>query len=499
MNSLSKNKINLHKGVKILNLLFLVSIVCYGLGLTLIGAYYSYPNAEDLSVSIEARKEMGFFISVIQTMVSYDGRYFTNILHAINPLVFNSFGGYKWTVAAMVFGLIFSIFFLLRTLNFKLYNSLIFSVLSVIAVVALVPSAPHFLYWMISGFVYLVPWIFLFFTLAFSLKYFKAQSSIYKNIWFVLAIISLFSGIGLNEMFLPVYFILLIIGSFYSYKKSKLLDFLPFLVVGISALYLFITSPGISNRLTSFTENRDFSYFTFVFQTCTKHILYSFYIWVFQNLIFIPFLLIIIIHTPKWVFSKLKNISLIYLILAIVIIVSMLIPYYYAMGIYYYYPKRIFSGWLPGFTFLSILFFYFVFSKNQFLSKKLIDFKKNKLLSPVLLGIMLCSLIFSNNNIKAIYNDFSSGALKNYKLQLENRYETIQLAAEANEMFKIAVVDSLKKPPKSIYHGPDIKANRFPAWWNIAYEDYFYLEEIKLKSDTTPFFIQIHYENFLNE
>ena len=57
------------------------------------GAWFSFPNAEDLSVSFKPR-DMGIFYSVVQLLREYDGRYFTNLLHALNPLAFGAIEGY---------------------------------------------------------------------------------------------------------------------------------------------------------------------------------------------------------------------------------------------------------------------------------------------------------------------------------------------------------------------------------------------------------------------
>jgi hypothetical protein len=49
------------------------------------------------------------------------------------------------------------------------------------------------------------------------------------------------------------------------------------------------------------------------------------------------------------------------------------------------------------------------------------------------------------------------------------------------------VVDSLINPPATIYHGPDISRNRKVNYWNMAYESYFGIDEIKIEGDSLLF------------
>lgn len=77
-----------------------ISYACLGLFCTYclgwlgIGAWHCFPNSEDISLTVEAI-EKGFLGSIIGLLTTYDGRYFTNALQAVNPLVWGWFMGYQ--------------------------------------------------------------------------------------------------------------------------------------------------------------------------------------------------------------------------------------------------------------------------------------------------------------------------------------------------------------------------------------------------------------------
>lgn len=56
----------------------------------LLAAFFAQPNAEDLSLIANAKKD-GILTSAAMLLNTYDGRFFTNILHGLNPLYLGFF------------------------------------------------------------------------------------------------------------------------------------------------------------------------------------------------------------------------------------------------------------------------------------------------------------------------------------------------------------------------------------------------------------------------
>lgn len=459
-----------------------------------IGAYYSYPNAEDLSLSVLPKEKYGFIWSIIVTMADFDGRYFTNVLHAINPLVFDWLNGYKIMPIVGVFFVFLSLFFFLKTLfskYIKTYHLLFISAAIVLHSIIVSPSLPHFIYWMVSSFVYLYPWGLVFLWLTFLIKYYRTLNTKIANFWFLCASICLSAAIGMNEMFLPLNLFLLVGATWFFLKKDKFYQLLPFLLVGLASFYLFLSSPGINERASSFVEERNFEYYYKNFLLSLRHFGLALYLWIVSTPFSILLSMAICLSLPTKIRRILKQTPLFVILFLWIVLYSMIIPYYYGMGVYTYFPSRIYTSIVLGFFLifnLSLIYGLELFrekvkSLNFFLKKT----KSNIIL--VTISVICVSLFLFDNNILIIKNDYHAGILSAYKNEIELRYSIINDAKRDTTSFKIASIKPLKNKPKSIYYGPDIHPNRKKEYWNKAYEEYFNVDEVRFENDTTQYLI----------
>ncbi len=79
-----------------------------------IGCYYTRPNTETLEITADVMRS-GLLPAAEKMMLSYDGRYFTNLLHGLNPVARGYFDAYNFLPLAAIALFTFAVYFWLRT------------------------------------------------------------------------------------------------------------------------------------------------------------------------------------------------------------------------------------------------------------------------------------------------------------------------------------------------------------------------------------------------
>lgn len=473
------------KKTPIFNKIMLIGILLYGVFCLIIPAFFSFPNAEDLSLVVMAKKT-SIINGVIQPLVTFDGRYFTNLLHSISPIAWGGIELYKYVILFSIILTYFSHFLFIKT--FPLFKKksayiILFPSIFIFSHFAIIPSIVHELYWMASSFVYLWSWNF--FLIWFSLFWLmlKTNHPPKKISYFILSFIFLVCSYGLNEMMIIVNVLSLFGYLIYIFKNEKLqlIHLIPFAMISIVCIYFFISSPGIQYRLDSAEVTRDFGYYLNVLQKGSIYIFSTTYKWLLNNTLIIPFSIIIsylLIDTPFKISNKIL-ISLIFVFVSLLYILPFL--YFIPMGVEYY-PERIFN--FTNWFFLVILFLLIpllITNNIKTIRQKALKIKPLIVHTSILL--IIAYLIFSTNNFGLIIHEYSSGEYKEYKKEMENRYRIIEIAKQ-NKVWSSASIDLIKHKPSTIYTNVEILPNRAEDFWNKSYEDYFNIDEIKIKNDT---------------
>lgn len=481
------------KILSVLNLGLISFLLVWCIGWLFVGAYYSFPNAEDLSLSYVSR-ESGVWYSIKSLLISYDGRYFTNFLHAINPLAFDWVAGYKLMPVIGILFFISSLWFFFFTIfktPYKL-NLLLFSILFSVVHFALAPSLPHDLYWMVSSFVYLYPWAFTFLWVGAYLRYIHCDVYLFKILWFLFTVIAMICCIGMNEMFLVTNVVLILSILYLSQKASrqKLIDTIPIVIIGVACIVFFITSPGISLRMASNIPDGGSLYnFKGIVQSIIDYKLTSINFF-FNGIAFFSFLLVLI-HTsgiqfrynmPEVFWRTRYSISLLFFLLIIACLMTM--AYYLPMQIDSGYPDRIFNSVV---ILQQLIFFVLtpvILFKLDIINKISSSISIRQTLTFFLLLLLMVLILKPGNNISEIYKEYCSGIFDKYNRNMNQRYSAIMEARGKDDCWRIAVLDSLEIPPRTIYYGPDIVTNRKVDYWNASYEVYFKIDEVRLQGDT---------------
>jgi len=449
-----------------------------------IGAWYAYPNAEDLALSAKPL-HFGALHSIKHTLLTYDGRYFTNILHTINPLALGKIEAYKWQTILTIILLPLSLSYFIKNLLTAITYSkaLIFSLLFCLMNYALSPSLPHQIYWMVSSFVYSYCWILWFLWVGLFLNYIHTK----KYFSFVLALILLICSNGINEMFLVINGATVIMFFSINFiKKHFKHPSIALLLTYVFSTLFFISNPGILIRFNSFKEDRiQASETNIIVKSCIDFFSETGH-WFTQEIIFISFL----VFTMFFLKNELKNwsqnikISQVYFFSLLLLIAIYLSSYafYIPMGFEDTIPFRIYTSidlgvqLILGISIPVILIKHF----EGFVFK----FTTPWVGSLSILSILI-ALMFGNNNISVLKKEFRNNTLLEYSETINLRYETIKKSKSDNQKcWKVATIEKVKNLPKSIYSPPDILSNKEAYYWNNAYEKYFEIDEVRLVGDT---------------
>lgn len=307
-------------------------------------------------------------------------------------------------------------------------------------------------------------------------------------LWFLATLISMVCAIGMNEMFLIVSGIMITVMLVYTFitNRIKFIKTIPLGLTGMAALLFFISSPGIISRMNkNKVHNRSFIDSELIVQTLNDY--RDTMLHLFENGILICLIVFMVanaekIYNSKWNFSA-KTIMLTivgFFLVSYLMNFAFYIPMQKEAG---HYPARVYnSSILPilfALTFFLPLLIYQILCKTNFY-----HFFIHKIVSIVIVAIMLGFTIITENNISKIKCEFDAGMLQSYNAEMQKRYETLSLATTEDGCWKLAVVDKIEKMPSTISFYPDIEPNRNPQVWNIAYEKYFKLNEVRLKNDT---------------
>lgn len=453
--------------------------------IVLLGVFHSHPNVEDLELAV-APRELGWVKALVNILITYDGRYSTNLLHCINPLVWGGINTYKYLI---LFGFIFFMLslkigvFNLTTGVFskKLFAFFVFSGF----VLATIPSYAHALYWMGSSFVYLYASVFMILFTSLLIKYVSKQDSNSFLNFVVLCLVG-FIAVGFSELYLPFYLALSILILTYAYKTKTvireelvLIAFLCFFSVWFAA-----SSPGLSYRQekSNFLAGAlDFNVYLVLFKNYIKFIWH--YIFTFQFLFFIlssAFLYKFSIITEKFRFSNLQIIGI--FLFGAVLTLVMTVPFYLAKNyVIEDLPIRVYT---PT-AIIYCLMTFFVLAPR--IARIMEQFSKNELLFQLLFLIIFIINLFGINaqrmDWQVLFSDAISGKLQSFDGFMLNRYKEIERAKESESEYIIVCTEEMVDYPKSLYTYPDIESNRAKSKWNKYMEAYFKIDEIKVSSE----------------
>lgn len=464
----------------------LISIISFGYIILTIGAWHTYPNAEDLELSCASR-DIGLVHSILGVMTTYDGRYTTNFLHAINPLVFNWIEGYSvMNILGVLLLNLGLYFFITLTINSgSPFAAFLYSAFITIMYMGCILCFATF-YKMAGNFVYLYPNSFVLFFACSLTLYFKAQSTYSENIYFVLTAITLIAAIGFSELYLPFYSLLLMGILTYTWFRNKRLfkNFLPIFIVGIASIIFFVGAPGVTIHLSGTQNNgiensaapvllNTLRRYGDTLNTTLKQPIFLYSVIYF----------ILLFHSKKIGRKTTMKGKTIYGIMALTVAITLI------MTASYYLPKMDSSGY-PLKIYTPILFLLFVAVYLFMCSAIKVPVTTSNVriwtsIRILLLMILLINLFQGNNYIALLYKDYENNKLQAFKIFMDNRTVMLKKSSQSTAKYKTALVPALLECPRTVYISTDSETNRTISKWNKYHEEYFKLDEVSVIGDTT--------------
>ncbi len=476
--------------LKAVNKFIVAFIIIWGYGWLILAAQFTFPNAEDLSLVLHSRNS-GVFNAAIQLLLTFDGRYFTNLMHGLNPLMWWGVNFYKWQAVFSLLLITLSFYYFIITLfagKIKKNSALIAACFAIVFHFYIIPSIIEEFYWMAGNFVYLYAWILFFLWTAMLMRVITANNSRAKMIYFFIAAILMICSYGTNEMMLILNTATLLGFGVYVFKNSRQNKevIVLFCLIACACIYLFVSAPGIYYRYNSFGIEKDITFYKNSLFEGALQFSTTILKWLFYYGISIPIIITVSLFLTKinlkntWLeFSK-KNLLIFSLILFLLMGI-MPFTYYFTMG-YQMFPARIYNfiNWcfmLEFFLILPVILIRYNIFSGMFFQRWQTQ------IYTVLLIFMVFQLIFSKNNISDIQKEYGNGNFAKYQKEMTDRY-TILENSKYTSGWKCAIIDSLTAWPVTISSKPDIQNNRKDVYWNHAYEGFFMLDEVRLRSDT---------------
>lgn len=451
-----------------------------GLVCLLAAIMYSVPNAEDFALS-NAPRFQGKIISIVNILCFFDSRYTANMLHAFNPLALGSYQHFFIIPLICFLLLLLAVRFFLGSIlvSKKLW---LLSLLLTCSYMALVPSLPFALFYMSSTFTYTYPCIFWLLWVGTLLRDHQWKTPLTTFFGLTFLILSF----GSSELFIPINGITLLAALLLCFpaNKERLVAVLPYCIIGVACLAFIYFMP--SNKFSSekihrsLAERYEGSNFLFVglkmYSSAWIRGIFSIYnlllfcalTVVFQSVNFRPQLL------QKWSAQHLAGLVVFVQFFSFLF----MLPYLLSIGSSSEYPVRILN---------IVLFFPYIalFILLPYLCSRFgLPVFFNRWLLPITTLLLPLSVLASAPNFRLIVQELYSGKLAELYTNHQQLYSDIDSVKKCGKTPLIVEFPQMETPPASIWLHGDLLPNRENEDWNLAYEMYFQIDELRLPGDT---------------
>ena len=188
------NKIELNTLLKLSLLLFCSLFIPY-----IVLCFYAHPIADDYTYNTA----YNFWLDQKTLYLHWNGRYTSNFLAMTNPILFNSFTGYRLAAFTLLLTMPISIGFMLSSTTGKAFSLLERSLISIISslfILSLLPSLAEGIYWYSGAVTYLLGCCVAMLYIAFMFLFLQKKYLINRFIHIFLSGVLLFIAIGFNEV-----------------------------------------------------------------------------------------------------------------------------------------------------------------------------------------------------------------------------------------------------------------------------------------------------------
>lgn len=477
--------------LSLLTVSILVITIGWGGYWLFIAAYNCAPNAEDLALAYGARQH-GQWTLLTDILISNYTRYTAGLLYGFNVLVFN--GVEYFAVMPITCFIFFTASFyyfitsVIKSQNIKWFL-VCYSLFFVIFHYALEPSLPYGLTYMVSTFVYIYPWFFTFLWIGSFLRTIRETNNTKRYLLSLVGYLSLVLSFGSTELFISLNSIFLF-GFFISIllnDRTKLMYIIPYVIVGVSSIaFIFLCpSPKVQSGTILYDYNERYPGSNFVIESLKSYLI--FYKRYLLQPLSLCFVLITTFLFRRFEIIKRLNFNFTNLSLGIIFVVSVIGAYITTWV--FFIPKGKnddFSKYIYNTVSVLSQIGLFVIIPI-YLSKLLSSLHRNRLfplMEVSLSALLFMVLIFSSNNISTIKREYGLGYIQDVRNKFDKFYSSVTEAKGSGVKNSVVFFEDPKVIPASIFLDYDILPNRAAACWNLAYEDYFGVGEVRMKGDT---------------
>jgi hypothetical protein len=452
-------------------------------------AQYAQPSSDDFCMA-SGVAEHGLIRQLWNHYFEWSGRYSSNALYAIYPLLFGLFDGYKYIPLLVILALFFATAFFLSTVfKVRLYaRPVLLSSLCFVSIYLLGMMSPaSSLYWMAGVMTYQTANILLFVIAALMIRLAGRQKQLtgYSGLLVGLLLLMVVA-IGTNETAMLALTGLAFLG-FGVHLRSGWVILKPWSIIFAVTLVCFAMvyfSPGNAIRAADFPLRHDLVRSMEGSLSVGLKILW---LWLSSPVLMVssllvPFAISRLMLLSGRMFAVSKTMIVVLMLSTFVMPVLLQLPAWWSMG-----------GWPPARTVDAIYFLFLVswyLTVGAFTLRYLQKNKSSPLLQPchpvsavvllLLTGVFTAAVLESKAYQLARTDLFHLA--RPYHEYLNARYQQIEQANAAGQRY-LAVTDYQQELPRTIFFN-DIM--RDPDHWrNVCYADYFGLERIKIKTKRT--------------
>lgn len=469
------------QNIQKISLLLLYAIFFMGLLPFLVLSFYNHPSADDYLWTMMVLKT-NLWQFQVYNFYEWSGRYFSNILVGLNPLVFHSFLGYQLASLFSILAFFLVVFLLIKELTkgvFLFSQQLLGALIFVVLFLAYTPSVVELFYWFTGTYVYTTANILFFLFIYCLLKLMNAyvtdaKLARLKMSMTALTVLMMWSNEIIIVCLGGMLFLLASLTTYHKHPSAKFFMFLMGIAI-ISALASLL-APGNAARAAVMFPNKFNISFT-LHATLSKFLETLYWI---KN---VPLWLISLLFLPVCIklsreSSLFSNHFYIHPILSVGLWLAILclayFPIYLATGLESI-AMRVKS---TNYLFFIVGWFFNIQVCVGFLLKKYgaaekVQFLRQPLPFYLVLPILLifCYKFFStNSNVGEAWADLSGGVAKTYDTKMKERYKLL------NE--KNTVIPYIIEQPTTLFF---VELDENPIdWKNKNFADYFGVDSVKV-------------------
>lgn len=421
---------------------------------------YANPAADDFTYSYRARTD-GIVKTITDEYFGWNGRYSTDLLVTLNPIVKDSFSGYKIAPVVIVLLILLATYFFIRSINFKRGPALLLSLLFTSLFLNLMPDISEGIFWYTGAVCYQAGNLLALVHLGLYFLYQSGRMVISRIFHLLLLIGSLFFVIGFNEV-LTAYVILFYVLLFFLHKENRPKIISVLLICTFIFSALMFLSPGNSERESLFTENHNLfsSFINSGLQT--GRFAFS---WIFSPALLLTSLFFILIY------NQYKNSLIVFRTISPFLSTALLFSTIFIAAFIPYWA----TGILGQHRTINTACFFFILLWFCNLANWCEHYKKSNIkLSPLLIKsffIFIPLTLFFSGNTFSILNELRTGEAKRFDEQMQQRFNVLK---DEGRKKTATEVSSISDRPKTLFVN-DLSKDTLD-WENRAYKYFFNLE-----------------------